>query len=333
MEYIDIVHNSHSIIYDNTVYMYNLFGSDILPNHITIMHGFEDLITLLYKVHGFESPNIDVAHYNVLYDSTPPTHKSTILLGFSGGLDSAYNALKLRDEGYEVLLFHINNLNKAYPKEDEFAQYFAINQNFKYITLDAYHLHKEHYIDNPLKNQLILASMIDYGILHNINIYALGADTNTHIEDAHIGMTVTDSVEVNQLFWKGVKKYLPNAELKLIPNDIKKYNRLKYILEYHNDALNDVYSCITPHRFNNMLHNNNEAKYNIKLLDGRCGSCYKCCMEIILLTELGYYNKDEKLLNHCWKILSDSKNSHRKDLFDKHIPLEIRYKNIMNYGS
>lgn len=42
---------------------------------------------------------------------------------------------------------------------------------------------------------------------------------------------------------------------------------------------------------------------------------------------------DEKLLNHCWKILSDSKNSHRKDLFDKHIPLEIRYKNIMNYGS
>ena len=82
-----------------------------------------------------------------------------------------------------------------------------------------------------------------------------------------------------------------------------------------------------------MLHNNNENKYNIKLLDGRCGSCFKCCMEIILLTELGYYNKNEELLKHCWKILSDSKNSHRKDLFDKHIPLEIRYKNIMNYGS
>ena len=102
MEYIDIVHAHHSIIYDNTVYMYNLFGSDILSNHITIMHGFEDLITLLYKVHGFESPDMDVVHYNVLHDSTPSTHKSTILLGFSGGLDSVYNALKLRDEGYEV---------------------------------------------------------------------------------------------------------------------------------------------------------------------------------------------------------------------------------------
>ena len=65
MEYIDIVHTHHSIIYDNTVYMYNLFGSDILSNHITIMHGFEDLITLLYKVHGFESPDMDVVHYNV----------------------------------------------------------------------------------------------------------------------------------------------------------------------------------------------------------------------------------------------------------------------------
>lgn len=200
MEYIDILHNSHNIIYNNTVYMYNIFGSNILSDHITIAHGFEDLITLLYKVHGFESPNIDVVHYNILHDLNSHTYKSTILLGFSGGLDSVYNALKLRDEGYEVLLFHINNLNKAYPKEDEFAQRFAEHQNFKYITLDAHHLHKEYYIDNPLKNQLILASMIDYGIQHSINIYALGADNNTHIEDACIGMTITDSIEVNQLF-------------------------------------------------------------------------------------------------------------------------------------
>ena len=54
-------------------------------------------------------------------------------------------------------------------------------------------------------------------------------------------------------------------------------------------------------------------------------------MEAILLSELGYYdNKD--FIQHCWDILAKSKNSHRKDLFNKKIPLDIRYKNIMSYG-
>ena len=108
--------------------------------------------------------------------------------------------------------------------------------------------------------------------------------------------------------------------------------KLKYFLEHHPNVLNDIYSCISPHRFNASLREHNEKKYNVKLLNGRCGSCFKCCMEAILLAELNYYDKNSEFINHCWDILAKSKNSHRKDLFDKKKPLQERYNNIINYG-
>lgn len=328
MEYINILNYGDADIYNCTLYMYNIFGTNEFPNQLTILDGFQDLIYMLYKKHNINQPlinTITIPMVNIL------NNDKDILVGFSGGLDSAYCAFKLRDKGYNVILFHITNLNKAYPKEDIHAKNFAINNHFEYIEVVAEHLAKEYFIDNPLKDQLILASMIEYGIKNNIKLYTIGAGNATHIEDATIGMTVTDSIETNQYYWKGVQKYIPNIELKLMPNDITKYDKLKYILERYPQCLNDLYSCISPHRFNKQLHDYNNNKYNIQLLDDRCGSCYKCCMEAILLSELGYYdNKD--FVQHCWDILAKSKNSHRKDLFNKKIPLDIRYKNIMSYG-
>lgn len=331
MAHIDIKHDNTSELYKNTLSMYELFCTEIFPSEVEVLDGFQNLIYLLYKAHGQEPPVIHTHTINPIDLST--SSDKDIILGFSGGLDSAYNALYLHDIGYNVTLMHIKNLNKSYPKEDEFACRFAENHNFNYVEMDAKHYAKEFFIDNPLKNQLILSVMIDYGIMHGINVYSLGADTCTPINQSTIGMTITDSIEVNECFWDGVKQYIPYATLKFIPNDIKKYDRLKYILLNHPNALNDIYSCITPHRFNNSLHKHNEEKYGIHLLDGRCGSCFKCCMEGILLSELGYYDKDSEFIKHCWDILANSKNSHRKDLFNKKIPLAERYKNILNYGS
>lgn len=328
MEYITL-NDNNGFIYQHTLNMYNIFGSDAFPNRLTILDGFQDLICLIYNKHNKPKPSFNIIKDNTLLQVND---NHNVLIGFSGGLDSAYCAFMFREMGYNVILFHITNLNKAYPKEDEYARMFADHNHFRYIEVVAKHLHKEYFIDNPLKDQLILAAMIEYGLQHNVNIYSIGAGNCTHIEDSTIGMTVTDSIEVNQLYWQGIQKYIPNAVLSLMPNNVTKYDKLQYILNKYPNALNDIYSCISPHRFNNQLHNHNEDKYNIKLLNGRCGSCYKCCMEAILLSELNYYDKEGLFIKHCWDILAKSKNSHRKDLFNKKIPLDIRYQNIMNYG-
>lgn len=330
MKYIDIEHDNKSMLYVNTLKMYELFCTEIFPSNIKVLDGFQNLIYLLYESHKQPRPTIHT--YNIKGIDFSYINKN-IVIGFSGGLDSAYMALYLRDQGYNVTLMHIKNLNKSYPKEDDFARRFAGNNNFNYIELGAKHYNKEFFIDNPLKNQLVLSAMIDYGMKNKISTYGIGADTCTSISESAVGMTITDSIEVNQYFWDGIKKYIPFATLKFIPRNIKKYDRLQYILSNHPSALNDIYSCITPHRFNNSLHKHNEEKYGVHLLDGRCGSCFKCCMEGILLAELGYYDRNSEFIKHCWDILANSKNSHRKDLFDKKIPLKERYNNILNYGS
>lgn len=329
MNYINIEHDYSGQLYDETLYMYHLFCEQSFPQEIRILDGFQNLINTLYEAHHQDKPKIITHEMPSLIASQD---KSKILIGFSGGLDTAYDAFYFNDLGYDVTLMHIKNLNKAYPLEDIFAQKFAQHNGFNYKEYVAKHYQKEFFIDNPLKNQLVLSVMVDYGLHNNINIYNMGSGSFTSIKDSRIGMTITDSIEVNQLFWNGVNKYIENVCIHPIPTDTRKIDKLKYFLEHHPNVLNDIYSCISPHRFNASLRERNEKKYNVKLLNGRCGSCFKCCMEAILLAELNYYDKNSEFINHCWDILAKSKNSHRKDLFDKKKPLQERYNNIINYG-
>ena len=68
-------------------------------------------------------------------------------------------------------------------------------------------------------------------------------------------------------------------------------------------------------------------------MNGRCGSCYKCAMEYILLAETGRIRKDPAFYAHCFDTLATSKTAHRPDLFAKSLPLAKRLENLKKYGS
>jgi len=254
-----------------------------------------------------------------------------VMIALSGGLDSVYLMYKLQEQGYDVTAVHVAGLNKSSSSfEERYARDAARKAGAKYIPA-KFKAPRQVFPDNPFKNQLILSIMLDIGIARGIYRYAIGSDWTTPLSEAVVGFTITDSAEVYLAFWNGVRKRFEQAELVFIPDNEKKYERLQYLFD--KGALECVSSCISPLRFRESLHVKNEQKYHIKLMPGRCGSCYKCAMEYILLVEAGKIAKNPAFYAHCWDTLATSKTAHRPDLFAKSLPLEKRLRNLRNYGS
>ena len=254
-----------------------------------------------------------------------------VMVGLSGGLDSVYCMRKLIEQGYEVTGVHIAGLNREYAKQEEqAARTSAAMAGARYMKFTVYPP-KQAFPDNPWKNQLILSIMLENGAKNGIYRYAIGSDWTTPLSEAVTGFTITDSIEVNREYWAGVKQRFPQAELIFIPDNVKKYDRLLYL--YDCGALEAVSSCVAPNRFRASLHEKNETKYGIHLYPGRCGSCYKCAMEYILLVEGGRVEKNAAFYEHAWDTLATSKTAHRPDLFAKKLPFERRLRNLLDYGS
>lgn len=275
--------------------------------------------------------NTEVCGEDIEYSINTEAQNNRVLLALSGGLDSVYLMHKLIDDGYDVTAVHVAGLNKSSSVEEEISARAAAKKAGAKYAKAVFKAPRQVFPDNPFKNQLILSILLDIGAKQGIYRYAIGSDWTTPLSEATVGYTITDSIEVNRAFWNGIKARFPQAELLFIPNNEKKYKRLEYL--YVKGALQDVSSCISPHRFRAHLHKQNIEKYGVQLMPGRCGSCFKCAMEYLLLAEMGKIKKNERFAEHSWTILATSQTAHRPDLFAKDIPLEQRITNLINYGS
>lgn len=189
-----------------------------------------------------------------------------VMLALSGGMDSVYLMHRLIDDGFQVVAVHVAGLNKNATKyEVTSAKQTAIKAGAEYRRI-KFTPPAQAFPDNPFKNQLILSMLLDIGVKEGIYRYAVGSDWTTPLSEATTGFTITDSREVNKEYWNGVKQCFPQAELVFIPDDVKKYERIKYL--HKKGVLPLVSSCVSPYRFRAYRHRQNEEKYGIKLMGG-----------------------------------------------------------------
>lgn len=314
--------------YELTAPLYRAFMQE--QDEVSVPEEFTDITRAVVEKCGWRTR---VAGYKTDFTVPAVPEGDGVVLALSSGLDSVYLLHRLIERGHDVTAFHVRGLNKSSAKtEAEAARRIARLNKVRFVEA-GFNAPAQVFPDNPFKNQLILSMMLGYGAEHQIYRYAVGSDWTTPLSEGVVGYTLTDTAEVYESYWQGIKKHFPQAELVFIGAEEKKYHRLKYLAAHYPQSLEAVSSCVAPQRFREHWRRNNMDRYGVQLLPGRCGSCYKCAMEYILLCEAGAVKADAAFTAHCWDILATSKTSHRPDLFSKDLPVKERLKNLMDYGS
>lgn len=226
-----------------------------------------------------------------------------VIVCFSGGKDSTAAAITMRNNGMNVYLYYVQGINKSYPNEYEQAKKIAKYLNMPLIVDKVILNGTSDFHDNPVKNQMIASMALDYGVGHEITTRICFGDFYTdNIENSSFLEAWSDCQEMWKAHKEYVRKYVPQYEI-IIP--FKNYIQTMDIIASDNNLLNMVQGCVLPYRFRETTKEKNENKYGITLLNNRCGSCWKCCVEYIHYADIGVlgYNKDFYV--HCLDFLKE----------------------------
>ena len=311
--------------------LYNIFNQKIFNKTILAPDGFTEWINLIYNKFGFEKPII----YDNGFDKTKINlneNNKDVLLACSGGLDSIYQIFQLKELGYNVILYHMKGAN-LYENNQSLVSLkeLAEKLNLELVVPVLKHRYNLNYSkswpENPIKNQMILLSMVDYCRAKGINRVSIDGSWEFPIEQTTAGIDVTDAPENCDLLLDSLNKYINNL-VYIRTEHVSKIEKIKYLDSI--GLMDYVYSCLGPGKFNEYRHNKVLEKYkDIKLFKHNCGnSCRKCAHHNLLMYYSKYREFPEEFIEKCWNMMSENGFPSRKFLFDKNIPIEERIKNL-----
>ena len=264
-----------------------------------LLEGISPLVHEVYKQCGQPAPDgICVDEGGILSDT--PSRKK-VLLAFSGGKDSVAMALKLQAKGFEPVLYFVRGINKSYTEEIEYARLSASVLEMPLLVQSIVTEGKSSFVENPVKNFLILAMMVETGIRQGINLYAAGSD-------AHLGSTVnpeydlSDAKELYQLLDVFYARYIPGYKSFLW---IESATGAFHTIWLHKPSMFHHYefsSCILPEFRKPNVRKANLAK-GIRLEGSRCGSCNKCAKEYLHAVLFGVAPFDRAYAERCVEII------------------------------
>lgn len=325
-----IEHDENDKLTEYFTKFYNIFNHKKFDDTITCPAGFSKFFSLIYDSFG---QSADIYEYRLTFTTKLlDLHPNTVVLGFSGGLDSVYQAVELRKHGYDVILFHVRNINfyengQSYKAAVDCANKLGmplVVKNF-HSTMDKEN--KKQWPENPMKNQYIICAMIDYCMKNGYNTISLGDPRNLEIKYATPGINLTDAIEIDNAFMFGIYKYIKGLKEIDMWGDGNKYEEMLVVNEA---GLEDCYySCITAGRMNKSLHNKDVEKYHIHLPLHNCGChCRKCATQNLLMHYDGGVEYPQEFIDKCWRKLWDNQYPSESFQFNPDIPLEQRIKNL-----
>lgn len=290
--------------------IYEQFSKAGVPETIHGCNDFEDFARVATQGKG--NFVCDVKLPNI----APAPNNNKVLVAYTGGKDSTAEAIRLKNLGYEVHLFFIKGLNRAYPGEYEsavkIAEIIGCEMHETEVKISGKIFHPE----NPIKNQITLALLTDWGIANGFGKFGSGVVNafNTNYE-----YNWSDTAALMEEFKKFLRAVVPGWEYvncNVHPEsenlaEVLKHPRAKEIF-----ALKS--SCMGPHRFRKVWRENVLKKFGVKLDENQCGLCYKCAYEYVVCSAITGKVTSQKYLSKCVETLRGKlyDQLQHKDIFE-----------------
>lgn len=259
---------------------------------------------LLFRTPVLKSYNFDEIKYprRISKDlASDCDTKKEIIVCLSGGKDSVAVAYYYKQKGYTVHLYHMHGVNKSYGDEqtaaEKIAEYLGCDLFIDRIQLTGF----QSYIEHPLKNYLIANGAVHYAIENGYApVISFGNFNQSFLDMNEFEVCGGDCVEMWDAYRNIIRTVLPDFDIKLpLATNADTFK----LLVNDWDLFNMSVSCMSPYRFREHWKHRTEQKFNVKLLENRCGVCWKCCMEMMWLMDNGYADYNEEYYLHCIGIL------------------------------
>lgn len=268
---------------------------------------FDYLHSLFEQMCGIDYPVEFVDHkYEPLTD-LPDTNN--IIIAFSGGKDSTAAILYYKSKGYNVYLYHALGINRSYPDEwkraEAIAEYLDVPIHSEKILVDG----KQEFPDHPMKNMIIANHALYWGITNGIGTkIAFGNYLDTELEVSSFYTSGNDSNDMWDAYLDIMERAIPNFQ---IYRELENATEALSLLASDKHLLELCQSCVGAQRFREWNKANNEKKYGIKLMPTRCGSCWKCAVEYIYMSDHDVLQYNKEYYRHCLDILKkNAKQEH-----------------------
>lgn len=303
MQYIEQKQYIPKIFQDiNSLYRYTSViehTTTLLPSSFSDC--FKSLIDL-FNEHAKTSYNVSYKHTKYKrIKSKRLSNNGRAIVCFSGGKDSLATVLRLKEQGYQVWLYHLKGINQTYKDEYKTAERIAEMLGVPLISEEIKLKGSHEWTEHPMKNMIIANNALWYGIRNNItvNIY-FGNFLSSSVYTDSFEVCGGDCKEMWSAYEKIIQQVIPNWHMGFILNNFQ--DTIETLVR-HKEYLSFVQSCIGPYRYREYLHKNNQTKYGIELPEHRCGSCWKCCLEYIVFCDYEVYTYNQEYYKHCLEIL------------------------------
>lgn len=247
----------------------------------------------------FDLPLSDI-HFEPLEFKLREDAKDCVIVCISGGKDSTATTLHFIKEGYKVFLYHMLNVNKCYPDEhkrvQEIADYLDVPVFFDDVKVSGNHM----YIEHPLKNFVLVDGAIHYALSMGISNIAIGDFQTATLENNAFEVSGGDCCELWDKYKAIIREIIPDFDL-LMPLNSADDSLSTLLQDKHLLELSQ--SCMGTFRFREYKRQYNINKYGVKLMEHRCGSCWKCAVEYIYYADHDFIDYNKDYYKHCLDVL------------------------------